>query len=545
MIPIATAAEMRELDRRAAEECGIPTLLLMENAGAEAVRELLLAFPLAEAQRILVVCGRGNNGGDGFVMARRLLGRGTAVRTVLAAPRGELGGDARANLEILDRLGAAPIELPDAGGLPALREDLGRADLVVDALLGTGMRGAAQGWMADVIEAVNRSDRPVVSVDIPSGLGADDPEPAGPSIRAALTVTFGCLKPSLVLPPASALAGRIRVADIGLPRTLWGGREPAMGLLTPSDVAPAFPRRDAMAHKGDFGHVLVVAGSTGKTGAAALAALGAQRVGAGLVTVAVPSGLHDILEVKLTEAMTVPLPETGSRTIAHEALDPLLRLAEGKRAVVIGPGLGVHPDTQRLIRDLVRRLRIPIVLDADGLNAFAGQAPALRRDEGDLVLTPHPGECARVLGLPVDRLLRDRVALIRKLAAGCRLTVVLTMARTLVGDATGGVAVVPTGNPGMATGGTGDVLAGAVGGLIATGVSAPAAARAGAYVHGLAGDIAAARLGQAAMLAGDLLDALPAAIRGLGGEGAAGGATDPGAPAGARRERNPFGQAAG
>jgi hydroxyethylthiazole kinase-like uncharacterized protein yjeF len=513
MIPIATAAEMRELDRRAVEECGIPSLVLMESAGAETVRELLQAYPRVARGRVLVLCGRGNNGGDGFVIARRLLGRGASVRTVLTAPRMEVGGDARVNLEILDRMGAAPAELTGGTALARLREELQRADLVVDALLGTGGRGPAREWVAEVIAEVNRSDRPVVSVDIPSGLGADGPEPLGPVVRAALTVTFGLPKPSLILPPAAGFAGRLRVVDIGIPRSLWTGQSIALGLLTPADVAPAFPPRDAAAHKGHFGHVLVIAGSVGKTGAAALAALGAQRIGAGLVTLAVPASLNDILEVKLTEAMTVPVPETETRAMSLGALDDLLRLAEGKSAVAIGPGLGTHPATQALVRELVARLRLPIVLDADGITAMAGEAHGLRRADGRLVLTPHPGECARLLGVPRDEILRDRIPLVRKTAMDNGLTLVLKMARTLVGDAGGGIAVVPTGNPGMATGGTGDVLTGVIAGLIAGGVDAAVAARAGAYVHGLAGDVAAARLGQEAMLAGDLLDSVPEAIR--------------------------------
>jgi len=410
-------------------------------------------------------------------------------------------------------MGASPAELTGGIALALLREELQRTDLVVDALLGTGGRGPAREWMAEVIGEVNRSDRPVVSVDIPSGLEADGPEPPGPIVRAALTVTFGLPKPSLILPPAAEFAGRLRVVDIGIPRSLWAGRSIALGLLTPADVASAFPPRHAAAHKGSFGHVSVIAGSVGKTGAAALAALGAQRIGAGLVTLAVPASLNDILEVKLTEAMTVPVPETESRTMSLGALDDLLRLAEGKSAVAIGPGLGTHPATQALIRELVTRLRVPIVLDADGINAMAEAAHGLRRAGGRLVLTPHPGECARLLGVPRDEVLRDRIPLVRKAAMDYGLTLVLKMARTLVGDAGGGIAVVPTGNPGMATGGTGDVLTGMIAGLIACGAEPAAAARAGAYAHGLSGDVAAARLGQEAMLASDLLDGLPEVIR--------------------------------
>jgi NAD(P)H-hydrate epimerase len=486
---------MQELDRRAADECGIPSLLLMENAGAETVRELLATFPEASRSRVLVLCGRGNNGGDGFVIARRLLGRGISVRTILLARREDVRGDARINLEILDKLDASPLEIGPGTDLSAVQEAIRSADLVVDALLGTG------------------AQRPVISVDIPSGLGADHPEPPGPAIRASLTVTFALPKRSLVLFPAAAHAGTVRVVDIGIPRSLWADIPMDVGLLERADVAAAFPAREAVAHKGSFGHVLVIAGSVGKTGAATLAALGALRAGAGLVTLAVPASLHDILEVKLTEAMTVPVPETDVRTIAKEALGSLLGLAEGKDAVAIGPGLGTHPSTQTLVRELVARLPIPLVVDADGINALAGADDCLRHATGPRVLTPHPGECSRWLGVPSAEVLRDRIPLVQKTVADLRITLVLKMARTLVGHPTEGLSIVPTGNPGMATGGTGDVLTGLIAGVLARGVPPALAARAGAYVHGLAGDLAAARFGPEAMLAGDLLDCVPDAIR--------------------------------
>ncbi len=513
MIRVATASEVQDLDRRAAAECGIPSLLLMENAGAETVRELLAAFPEAARSGVLVLCGRGNNGGDGFVISRRLLGRGVSVRTILLARGEEVRGDARVNLEILGKLGAAPIEIGAAGDLAAVRGAIGSAGLVVDALLGTGAQGPARGVVADAIDCLNQSGRPVVSVDIPSGLGADQSEPPGPAVRASLTVTFAFPKRSLVLFPAAAYAGAVRVVDIGIPPRLWVDAPVGVGLLEPADVAPAFPARPAAAHKGTFGHVLVIAGSAGKTGAAALAALGALRAGAGLVTLAVPASLHDILEAKLTETMTVPVPETEARTIAREGLEALLDLAHGKDAVAIGPGLGMHPSTQSLVRELVTRLPVPLVVDADGINALAGAGDCLRRAAGPRVLTPHPGECARLLGLPPDVVLRDRIPLVQKTADDLRATLVFKTARTLVAHRAAGVAIVPTGNPGMATGGTGDVLTGLIAGMIARRIEPPLAARAGAYIHGLAGDLAAERLGQEAMLAGDLLERVPDAIR--------------------------------
>jgi ADP-dependent NAD(P)H-hydrate dehydratase / NAD(P)H-hydrate epimerase len=523
---IASAAEMRELDRRAVTQAGIPSLLLMENAGAETVREILAAFPVSAGRRVAVLCGRGNNGGDGFVVARRLHGRGISVRTFLAARRDEVQGDARVNLEILEKLGIPPVEIGSASDLPALGDALHSADLVVDALLGTGARGAARGLLAEIIDLVNQAGKPVAAVDIPSGLGADLPDPLGPAIRASLTVTFAHLKPSLVFFPAAGYAGLVRVVDIGIPGSLDPEGPPDLALLEPSDVAPAFPARNPAAHKGSFGHVLVIAGSVGKTGAAALAALAAQRSGAGLVTLAVPASLNPILEVKLTEVMTVPLPETDGRTIGLDALETIVRLAEGKAVVAIGPGLGTHPATQQLVRLLLARLRLPVVVDADALNALVGESESLARAAGPLVLTPHPGECARLLNVPRAEVLADRIRLARETAVRFRLTLVLKLARTLVADPSGRLAVVPTGNPGMATGGTGDVLTGLIAGLIAQGLAPAESARAGTYLHGLAGDLAARRLGQEAMLAGDLLESIPEAIRQVKGSGATGEASD-------------------
>jgi NAD(P)H-hydrate epimerase len=513
MIPVVTASEMQSLDRRAASECGIPTLLLMENAGAETARELLAAFPARPAPRVVLLCGRGNNGGDGFVAARRLLARGASVRTVLMARREEVRGDARINLEILDRMGASPLEVTGAAELPRVAEALETADVVVDALLGTGTRGPARGLIAEAIALVNRVERPVVAVDLPSGLDADLPEPPGPAVRATLTVTFAHPKPCLLLYPAAAAAGRVRVVDIGIPGSLLATAGIRLALLEGRDLVAAFPPRDPGAHKGSFGHVLVLAGSAGKTGAAALCASAAQRAGAGLVTVAAPASLHDILESKLTEVMTEPLPETEARSLALEGMDRILRLAEGKAAVAVGPGLGTHPATQELVRRLVARLALPLVLDADGITAFAGQSERLAQAAGPVILTPHPGELSRLLAVERQELLRRRLAAVPEAALRLKATLLLKTARSLIADPTGEAVLVPTGNPGLASGGTGDVLTGLIASLAGQGCSPALATRAGAVLHGLAGDLAARQIGMEAMLASDVLAALPEAIR--------------------------------
>ncbi len=515
MIPVVTAQEMQELDRRTVAECGIPSLLLMEHAGTEAVREMAAAFPALDRSGVVLLCGGGNNGGDGLVMTRHLLDRGVQAEAFLLASRDEVRGDARTNLEILERLGAAPREIREPAQLSAVAERLARADLLVDALLGTGTRGAARGLQAQAIELLNAAGRPVVAVDIPSGLAANQVEVPGPAVRAALTVTFALPKRCLLLYPAAACAGAVRIVDIGIPRRLCRAAAHRLHLLEAEDAAAAFPARDPAAHKGTFGHVLVIAGSVGKSGAAALCGLAAQRAGAGLVTVAVPQSLNDILEVKLTEVMSVPVPETEARTISQEALAPLCRLAEGKSSVALGPGLGTHPSTRQLVREFLAACPVPVILDADGLNALAGDPDALARAAGPLVLTPHPGELSRLLGRPREEILADRVTIAQEAAVRLRLTLVLKLARSIVADPGGGATVNPTGNPGMASGGTGDVLTGLIAGLVAQGREPTLAARAGVYLHGLAGDLAAQALGEEALLAGDLLDRVPEAIRQL------------------------------
>jgi len=514
MIPVASAEAMRALDRRTVETGAVASLDLMEAAGAAVVRESLAAYPQGARGCVAILCGRGNNGGDGFVIARRLLAEGAAVRTFLLAPRGEVTGDALVNLRRLEEAGAPPEALTQAD-LPRLGEQLASAGLIVDAMLGTGSRGPARGLTAEAIAAVNRAGRPVVAVDLPSGLAADSPEPPGPAVRASLTVSFALPKVCLLLYPAAAQAGRLRVVDIGIPPSLVAEAGIRLHLLEAADLGAALPPRERAAHKGSFGHVLILAGSVGKSGAAALAALAAQRAGAGLVTVGTPASLNDILEVKLTEAMTEPLPETEARSLGLEGLERILRLAEGKSVVALGPGLSTHPATQELIRRLVAALPVPMVLDADGIGAFAGQPDLLAAAGGPLILTPHPGEFARLLGVGREECLRERLALVPASAARLQATLLLKTARSLVGTPEGGLSVVGPGNPGMATGGSGDVLTGLIAGLVAQGREPALATRAGAYLHALAGDLAAARLGEEAVIASDLIEALPAAMASL------------------------------
>lgn len=503
---------MRRADRHAIEHVGLPGAVLMENAGAAVAR--LVAERYASSRAVVVVCGRGMNGGDGFVVTRHL---GPIAEALLLGRRDDVTGDARTHLLSCDRSGGRVTELLDEAAWPGAAQRLAAADLVVDAVVGTGLRAAPVGLAALAIAAIRArhgAGRPVVAVDLPSGIPADAGAADWPVARATWTVTFAAPKRAHVLPPWYAEVGELVIADIGIPSESLAAAEPTLFLLEDEDAAAAFPRRSRGAHKGDFGHVLVVAGSMGKTGAAVLAAVGALRSGAGLVTVATPAPCLPLVASARPELMTEPLAVSGSGGLDPSGLDRLLALAADRDSVVLGPGLGQDVPTRELVRAFVRACPVPLVVDADGLNALApiaADAEANLKRQAPTILTPHPGEMARLLGLTTAEVQRDRLGAATRLAGRTGAVVVLKGERTLVAEPNGRSAVVPCGNPGMATGGTGDVLAGVAGSLLAR-HGALVAASAAAYVHGRAGDLAAERWGEEGLTAGDLADAVPLAI---------------------------------
>src|SRR6266850_1920003 len=464
---------MRRVDARAVADLGIPGPTLMENAGRGATEILLAALPerglRVRGLRVAIVCGRGGNAGDGFVVARRLKRAGARPDVLLTAPPDALPGDAARVVE--DAAKATPA--------------LARAAVIVDALLGTGARGAPAALVAALIEAINASGRPVVALDVPSGLPADGGAPEGPVVSAWLTPTFAAPKLGLVVGPGAERAGRVSVVPIGVPEA-----EVARGartfVLEASDVAPLFPRRPREVHKGTYGHLLVVAGSVGKTGAAALCARAALRAGVGLVTVATAASAQPTVAALSLEAMTEPLPETAAHTLAVKAREPVVALAEARDALAIGPGLGLDDETRALARVLVATLPRPMVVDADALTALADHLDVLRGAHAARVLTPHPGEMARLIGGTIDDVQRDRLGVARTFATTHGVYLVLKGARTLIAEPDGRVLINPTGNPGMASGGTGDVLTGIIGALLARGIDAAHAAAAGVYLHRLA-----------------------------------------------------------
>ena len=506
---IVTAEQMREIDRKAIQDRGIPSLTLMESAGRAVAEAAARMTQVCPSRPVVIICGRGNNGGDGFVVARHLIEMGRKVQVFLAARRDQLSGDAEANLRRLAEEGLAVSEIETAA--PAARA-CARAGLIVDALLGTGLSGSVRGLARELIDAMNEAGAAVLAVDVPSGLDADGGKPLGRAVRADETVTMGLPKLGFFLHPGMDYTGRVTVADIGFPPDLIADSPSVAELLDPEWVRMLLPRRPRSAHKGDFGRVLAIAGSVGMTGAACLCAEAALRVGAGLVTVGCPASLNDILETKLTEAMTFPLPETYNRSLDTRALAPILELAEQADAVAIGPGLSREPETAVLVRRLVARVGTPMVIDADGLNALADAGGILEGEHAPAVLTPHPGEMARLMGVTTDSVQDKRAHFAEAAANRCGCVIVLKGACTLIAESGRPLTVNPTGNPGMASGGTGDVLTGIIAGLIAQGLLPFEAAASGAYLHGLAGDLAAERVGEASIVAGDVLRALPDAI---------------------------------
>lgn len=524
--PLVSAEAMRALDAHTIDGLGVPGEVLMESAGRAAAQVVL--EELEPGGEVLVVCGTGNNGGDGFVVARHLHMLGVAVRAALLGEASRLRGDAAAN-----HARARAVGVPVDG----VRWRAPRRGVLVDAIFGTGLSRSIDKAPAAAlrrITAARGQGLRVVALDLPSGVCADTGQVLGSAVEADATVTFGLPKPGLALEPGRSLAGRVVVARIGIADEA-PGRSHDTWLWTRAEAGSRLPERPAAGHKGSFGHVLLVAGSEGKTGAAALAAEAAGRVGAGLVTVACPAGINDILEVKCTEAMTVPVADTSERSLAASAEEQLLALSAERSAVGLGPGIGRSAETAKLVRALVPRIERPLALDADALHAFAGDPRQLRARRGATVLTPHPGEAAALLGGRAAELNRDRLGAARRLAEESGCVVLLKGAASVVAEPGGAALVNPTGGPALGSGGTGDVLLGMLAGLLAQGQEAAPAAALAAFWHGFSADRLAPT--GAGLLAGDLppaladaalaLRAAAAAITVPGGAGLAVGFPEP------------------
>ncbi len=500
---VLTAAEMREVDRRTIES-GTPGLTLMENAACGLAEFLAGRFDEAALRRTVIVCGKGNNGGDGLALARLLRARGVKPMVLLAADPRELRGDAAVNYS----------RLLESGGetLPEIPAEAREARVVVDALLGTGLTGPPTGRALEWIREINSGfpRAAIVAVDIPSGMASDTGHSPREHVRASHTVTFTAPKLGMVLPPNCDFIGELVVHPVGSPAELLAGAK--VELSEASDFAELFAPRRRDSHKGTYGHALVIGGSRGKSGAAAMAGVAALRAGAGLATVAAPRSVLNAISAHAPELMTEALEETDSGGISWLSLSTLKTLFQGKTVVAIGPGLGLHPQTVDVTRRLVDESELPLVIDADALNALAEAGFAARGRAR--VLTPHPGEMSRLTGAPVEAIQGDRLGAARAFAAQSGATVVLKGYRTIVAFPDGRAAINPTGGPAMAKGGSGDVLTGLIAGLLAQfPEEAELAVRAAVWLHGRSADLASQRWGDQCLLATDVFETLPEAMR--------------------------------
>lgn len=510
-----TPQQMREIDARAMKRHRVPGLVLMENAGkavARAASEMAGSGLPGAKSAVCLVCGTGNNGGDGLAAARHLSDQGFPVEVFLVGAASRLKGDARTQASRLKTAGVKLQEAASPKGLSALKRSLEGACLAVDAIFGTGFKETPDRLSSQVIEMLNQSGLPMLSVDIPSGVDGRTGACQGSGIRATATVTMGLLKTGLLFHPGKSMAGCVSVADIGIPQAAVDEAKDAVEVTQECQARALLPNRPPDAHKGSCGTVLVLAGSIGMTGAASLTALAALRAGAGMVYLGIPESLGDIMETKLTEVITKPLPETRTRTLSMAGFDKIRNLLTKADVLAVGPGLSAHPETAELVGLVLSQATMPAVIDADAINSAASRPETLYDVKTSLILTPHYGEMSRLLRRDVSLIKADPMAAAGEAAEHFCQTVVLKGAPTVIAQPKGALWINPTGNAGMATAGSGDVLTGLLAGLLAQGLKTTEAARLGVYLHGLAGDLAAEEMTQYSMLAGDILKNLPRAF---------------------------------
>ena len=512
---VATAEQMRSCDNTTITEWGVPGIVLMENAGQGTVDAMASYLGPLSGRKVVILVGPGNNGGDGLVIARLLFKQGIFAQVVMLVSHDKLQGDAATNLAAVLALEIPMHDCLVDEDVEFVRQLIAKGDLVVDAMFGTGLGRPVIGRFAAVIESINNSKIPVVAVDIPSGLNSDTGEALGISVRADLTCTYGLSKLGQLVDPGKDYVGRLELVDIGIPDEVVAKVGVKLEYLEREMIRPWVPERPVVAHKGTFGHLMVIAGSVGKSGAALLCGQGALRAGTGLVTLAAPQLLNQVFESVLIEAMSMRLPHSRECFLVDD-YDVIMEQASSKKAIVIGPGLGGGESTARLVEKIYQDLELPMVVDADGLNLLAGKKDYLKNSTADRILTPHPGEMARLCGLTTSEVQRNRLQIAEDFAKRNRVYLVLKGAGTVIAAPDGRLAINSTGNPGMAAGGMGDVLTGLIGGLLAQELTPWQASCLGVYVHGLAADLLAEDNGVSfGYLAGEVAAALPRAFNQL------------------------------
>ncbi len=509
MPAVVTANEMAEIDRYTIDSIGIPGMVLMENAGVCVVQEIKRLLDSVKDKNVLVLCGKGNNGGDGFVVSRHLRNMGTQVTTIVFGRKDKIKGDAKTNLDIYEKVGGEVLweTTPEHIG------NLASIDLIVDALLGTGVQGPLKSPLDEIVHLINRAHCPVVAIDLPTGMHADTGQIYGECVNATVTVTMAHPKMGLLFYPGKKHAGDVVVADIGIPHHIVCEKDIKSFQITNDYVREMLPKRPQDTYKNKCGHVLLLAGSAGLTGAATLSSEAVLRAGAGMAVLGIPESLNVIMEQKLTEVMTLPLPETDEHTISVKALEQLGEKLQWAEVLAIGPGLSTHSETCKLVFELLQNEDKTIVLDADGINCFANNRERLRSSQSQIIITPHPGELARLFKCRASDISSNVIEYVTKAAAELNVTVVLKTAPTVIASPEGDVYINSTGNAGMATAGMGDVLTGVIAGLAAQGMRCLSAAISGVYLHGFAGDLAQRNLGEFGMIAGDVLKYVPEALK--------------------------------
>lgn len=511
---IVSVKEMRAIDRASIKGLGIPGVILMENAGQSVVDAMADFFEMEGVGKVTVVCGRGNNGGDGFVIARCLMNQGIAVDVfIVAESLSSISGDAKKNLDVLKKLGFKPQTVKSKNDIGKLRVSIYSSDIVVDAIFGTGFSGELRGIAGLVVREMNESGIPIVAVDTPSGINSDIGAVAGAAIKADLTVTMGLPKQGQFLYPARHYVGELYVADIGFPEQAIEKVSPR-GTLVDSPVVQRFlPWRAPNLHKGAFGRILIIAGSTGMTGAAAMSGISALRAGAGLVYLAIPEHLNTVLETKCTEVITVPVPHTSDGSISLGAYGGLMERMEGVDVAAIGPGMGQNKETQKFVRKVVRDAKVPLLIDADGINALVGNLSTLKKRSMPTIITPHPGEMGRLINVSAAAIESNKIAVARQYASKWSVILVLKGAPTVIAEPDGSFWLNSHVNSGLATAGSGDVLSGLIIGFLGQRTTPLAAAVSGVHVHGVCGELLLDEVGEHAMIAGDLMDTIPEAIK--------------------------------
>jgi len=508
---IVTSQQMRNIDQTAMGKYNISGLVLMENAGLKVFNHLRNIYPDLKGMEVNIVAGSGNNGGDGFVVARHLHNCGVKVKVLLLSSFNKVMGDAKTNLIIIDKMGIEVIEITSAN-IDEMEKCIRESDIIVDAILGTGLKGAVTGIKADVIDLINRYAKEVIAIDIPSGLNADTGRVENTCVKAHATITLALPKIGLMIFPGVNYVGKLFIESISIPQILLKGKELKINLITKDIVKPLFPQRFPESHKGSFGKVLLLAGSVGMTGAAYLASEAAIKSGTGIVVLGIPKSLNPIMEIKLTEVMTLPLEETQNQTLDGKAEEKILKLLKDFSVLGIGPGISRQPNTQALILQLIEKSTIPLVLDADALYPLRENLKILEKAKVPIIITPHPGEMAGLINREVGFVLDNGIQVAKEVAHKYGIVVVLKGARTIIADSNGNVFINIGDNSGMATGGSGDILTGIISSLIAQGMKDIYAAVAGVHIHGLAGNLARKVHGEIGMSACDILMQLPRAF---------------------------------